>query len=86
MRAHKWVRYEDEPVYLELRGRHAPSSGDERFWVGIFNRGPLGKTEALRPVFEAIAIFDVATPDSPPAADWSLPSSRAEQVHRPLGL
>jgi acyl transferase domain-containing protein/phosphopantetheinyl transferase len=76
VRAHKWVRYEDEPVYLELRGRHAPSSGDERFWVGIFNRGPLGRTEALRPVFEAIAIFDVATPSSPPAADWSLPSSR----------
>ena len=34
------------------------SSGDERFWVGIFNRGPLGKTEALRPVFEAIAVFE----------------------------
>ena len=76
VRAHKWVRYEDEPVYLELRGRHAPSSGDERFWVGIFNRGPLGRTEALRPVFEAIAIFDVATPDSPPASEWSLPNSR----------
>jgi acyl transferase domain-containing protein/phosphopantetheinyl transferase len=76
VRAHRWVRYEDEPVYLELRGRHAPSRGDERFWVGIFNRGPLGRNEALRPVFEAIAIFDVATPDSPPAAEWSLPSSR----------
>jgi acyl transferase domain-containing protein/phosphopantetheinyl transferase (holo-ACP synthase) len=76
VRAHKWVRYEDEPVYLELQGRHAPSNGDERFWVGIFNRGPLGKSEALRPVFEAIAIFDVATPSSPPAAVWSLPNSR----------
>ncbi len=72
VRAHKWVRYEDEPVYLELRGQHAPSSGDERFWVGIFNRGPLGKTEALRPVFEATAIFAAATPEPPPAADWSL--------------
>ena len=76
VRAHKWVRYEDEPVYLELRGQRAPSSGDERFWVGIFNRGPLGRTEAPRPVFEAIAIFDVATPDPPPASDWSLPNSR----------
>jgi phosphopantetheinyl transferase len=76
VRAHKWVRYEDEPVYLELRGRRAPSSDDERFWVGIFNRGPLGRTESLRPVFEAIAIFDVATPASPPASKWSLSSSR----------
>jgi acyl transferase domain-containing protein/phosphopantetheinyl transferase (holo-ACP synthase) len=79
VRAHKWVRYEDEPVYLELRGRHVPSSGDERFWVGIFNRGPLGATEALRPVFEAIAIFDVATPGPQPAAEWSLPNSRASK-------
>ncbi len=73
------MRYEDEPVYLELRGRHAYSSGDERFWVGIFNRGPLGKTEVLRPVFEAIAIFDVQTPEPPTEADWSLPNSRASK-------
>jgi hypothetical protein len=72
VRAHKWVRFEDEPVFLEVRGRRAPSSADERFWVGIFNRGALGKLEALRPVFEAIIIFDVATPDAPPQSDWSL--------------
>ena len=76
VRAHKWVRYEDEPVFLELRGRRANSSGDERFWVGIFNRGALGKSEAPRPVFEAIAVFDVATPDAPPESAWSLSSPR----------
>jgi hypothetical protein len=76
VRAHKWVRYEDEPVFIELRGRRAHSSGDERFWVGIFNRGALGKSEALRPVFEAIVIFDVATPDAPPESAWSLSSPR----------
>jgi acyl transferase domain-containing protein len=76
VRAHKWVRFEDEPVYLELHGRRAPSSDDERFWVGIFNRGSLGKSEAVRPVFEAIVIFDVATPGSPPQSDWSLADPR----------
>ena len=76
VRAHKWVRYDDEPVFLELRGRRAHSSGDERFWVGIFNRGALGKSEALRPVFEAIVVFDVATPESPPGAVWSLTNPR----------
>ncbi len=76
VRAHKWVRYEDEPVFLELRGRRANSSGDERFWVGIFNRGALGKSEALRPVFEAIVIFDVATPDAPLESAWSLSKPR----------
>jgi hypothetical protein len=70
------VRFEDVPVFLELRGRRAPSSGDERFWVGIFNRGPLGKTEALRPVFEATAIFGAVTPESPPASAWSLADAR----------
>src|SRR5207237_8814064 len=28
--AHKWVRYEPEPVYLELRGHRVPSSDEER--------------------------------------------------------
>jgi acyl transferase domain-containing protein/phosphopantetheinyl transferase len=76
VRAHKWVRYEDEPVFLEIRAQRVPSSGDERFWVGIFNRGPLGKTEAPRPVFEAIVIFASAAPEPPQAAGWSLSSAR----------
>ena len=86
VRAHKWVRYEDEPVFLELRGRTRPSSGDERFWVGIFNRGALGKIRSLRPVFEAIAIFDVghsgAAAGEPPGRSRASP----QQVHRPLRL
>ncbi len=76
VRAHKWVRYEDEPVHLELRGSRAPSSGDERFWVGIFNRGALGKSEALRPVFEAVVVFDLATPTAPQQSDWTLTDPR----------
>ncbi len=76
VRANKWVRFEDEPVHLELRGQHVPASGDERVRVGIFNRGPLGKSEASRPVFDAVAIFDVTTPDSPLESEWSLPDAR----------
>ena len=76
VRAHKWVRYEEEPVYLELRGQRVPSTDDERVWVGIFNRGTDGKAEAPRPVFEAIAVFGESVPAPPPAAAWSLENAR----------
>ncbi len=72
VRAHKWVRYEEVPIQLELRGKSEPSSGDERVWVGIFNRGPGGENEAARPVFEAIAVFGASIPEPQPAAPWSL--------------
>ncbi len=72
VRAHKWVRYEEVPVQLEIRGRSEPSSGDERVWVGIFNCGPGGESEAARPVFEAIAVFGASLPEPQPAAPWSL--------------
>ncbi len=70
LHAHRWVRYEDEPVVLELRGRREPSSdpGEERVWVGLFNRGPGGRADAPRPVFEAVAVFAVSAPPPPPAS------------------
>ena len=78
VRAHKWVRYEDEPVLLELRGRREPSPqpGEERVWVGLFNRGPGGRSEAPRPVFEAVAVFAAEAPDPPPADPWALEDAR----------
>jgi len=76
VRAHKWVRYEEEPVCLELRGRRVPSTGDERVWVGIFNRGPGGIAEAPRSVFEAVVVFGESPPASQPAGPWSLENSR----------
>ena len=76
VRAHKWVRYEEQPVYLELRGRRVSSPDDERVWVGIFNRGTDGETEATRPVFEAIAIFGDSVPAPTPASAWSLENAR----------
>jgi acyl transferase domain-containing protein/phosphopantetheinyl transferase len=72
VRAHKWIRYEDGPSQLEIRGRHVSGSGDERVWVGIFNRGPGGENEAARPVFEATAVFGPTVPEAPLAAAWSL--------------
>jgi acyl transferase domain-containing protein len=76
VRAHKWVRYEDEPVCLELRGTRMTSENDERVWVGIFNRGPGGAAAAPRPVFEAIAAFGESTPAAEQAGPWSLENAR----------
>ena len=76
VRARKWVRYEEQPVYLELRAHRVASQDDDRIWVGIFNRGTDGKTDAPRPVFEAIAVFGKAVPAPPQAAAWSLKNPR----------
>jgi phosphopantetheinyl transferase (holo-ACP synthase) len=76
VRAHKWVRYEEEPVYLELRGQRLESPDGPRAWVGIFNRGTDGRADAPRPVFEAIAVFADKLPAPPPAAEWSLTDPR----------
>jgi acyl transferase domain-containing protein len=77
--ARKWVRYEEAPVHLELCGRRESSSEHERIRVAIFNRGPDGKADAPRPVFEAIAIFAEALPAPVPAAPWNLDAPRASR-------
>jgi acyl transferase domain-containing protein len=74
--AHKWVRYEDTTVYLELRSRRVDSAEDERAWVGIFNRGPSGDADAGRPVFEAVAVFEAETPLAPSASLEGVPNPR----------
>lgn len=76
--AHKWVRYEEEPVILELRGRREPSPdpGEDRARVGLFNRGPGGRADASRPVFEAVAVFAPSTPQPPQATPWHLENPR----------
>jgi acyl transferase domain-containing protein len=76
VKAHKWVRYEESAVWLELRGHRLQSEVEERVWVGIFNRGVDGRADAARPVFEAVAVFDVATPAPPQAASWHLEDRR----------
>ena len=87
VQAHKWVRYEDQPVYLELRGHAVDShADDDRVWVGIFNRGSNGKAEAPRPVFEAVAVFGESLPAAAGAAPWSPRRCPPQQVHGPVGL
>ena len=79
VRAHKWVRYEEAPVSLFLRGQRVSGDGDERVWVGIFNRGVEGKDEASRPVFEAVAVFGECLPAPPKASQWGLDNPRTSR-------
>src|SRR5262249_20290208 len=78
VRAHKWVRYEDSPVVLELRGQLEPSSdrGEQRVRVGLFNRGIDGRTDAPRPGFEAGAVVASSAPSPPPASPRCLDDLR----------
>ena len=76
VRAHRWVRYEEQPVYLELRGHRLSSTDDDQIWVGIFNRGTDGAADAPRPVFEAVVVFGESILAAPPAAAWSLADPR----------
>ncbi len=87
VRAHKWVRYEEQPVYLELRGhRRVPSTDDDRVWVGIFNRGTDGEAEAPRPVFEAVAVFGESVPGRAAGRCLVAGECPSQQVHGPVGL
>lgn len=81
VKAHKWVRYEDEPVVVELRAWREASDdpGVELARVALFNRGPGGRSEAPRPVFEAVAVFGFATPEPPIAEPWVLENARASR-------
>src|SRR5262249_16698180 len=76
VKARKWVRYEEEPVCLEMRGHRVTSTDDERIWIGIFNRGPGGHAEAPRPVFQAIVAFRESTPPPEMPGPWSLENAR----------
>jgi malonyl CoA-acyl carrier protein transacylase len=79
VRAHKWVRYEESSISLELRGRRVASSTSpgERVRVEIFNRGRDALADETRPVFEAVAVFDVSVPAPPMSGPWDLEDARA---------
>jgi acyl transferase domain-containing protein/phosphopantetheinyl transferase len=79
VRAHKWVRYEECPSHLEIRGERVHSTADERVWVGIFNPGPNGENETSKPVFEATAVFGPSVPAPPQAAPWSLANGQTSR-------
>ncbi|WP_435010545.1 beta-ketoacyl synthase N-terminal-like domain-containing protein [Tundrisphaera lichenicola] len=72
VRAHKWIRYEDEPVELEVRAHVLPDRPGSVF-VSIHNRG---LARAPRPVeaavFDGVAVFDDHRPASPIASPFRL--------------
>jgi acyl transferase domain-containing protein/phosphopantetheinyl transferase (holo-ACP synthase) len=64
VRAHRWIRYEDEPVALEIRAVIDPEIPDT-VRVAIHNRGALRAMKPVEaPVFEGVVAF----------GDWSLES------------
>jgi phosphopantetheinyl transferase len=89
LRAHRWIRYEEEPVALEIRARRAPEGPDE-VHVAIYNRGPF---HARRngagdgPVVEGRVVFGDRRPAGPVAPPWDLEGPRvcrfdAEMIYR----
>ncbi|WZO96124.1 beta-ketoacyl synthase N-terminal-like domain-containing protein [Isosphaeraceae bacterium EP7] len=76
VQAHRWIRYEDEPVALEIEARRDADRPDE-VRVAIYNRGP---ANAMRdretPVVEGVAAFASWRAESPQAGPFALTETR----------
>ena len=91
--ATKWIRYEEEPVALELRATRDPDRPDE-VAVAIHNRGPIGGRPAIGngngmdgPVVTGRVVFSATRAQPPAAALPPLAQSRpprftAEEMYR----
>jgi phosphopantetheinyl transferase (holo-ACP synthase) len=78
IQAHRWIRYEDEPVALEIRAERAPERPDE-VRVAIYNRGPCAtrrRGDGDGPVVEGRVVFGDRRADGPVAPPWELQSPR----------
>jgi acyl transferase domain-containing protein/phosphopantetheinyl transferase (holo-ACP synthase) len=89
VQAHRWIRYEDEPITLEIRARRDPARPNE-VRVAIYNRGThggnarrnghrngngtAGATEGA--VVEGRVLFDVQRQPGPPAPAWDIDEPR----------
>ena len=72
VQAHKWIRYEDEPISLEVRSRVEPGQ-DGAVRVSIHNRGPArSPREVEAAVFEGVVVFGEARADGPIAPEFAL--------------
>ena len=72
VRAHRWIRYEDEPVALEIRADVVPSEANS-VRVAIHNRGLLRSMRPLEPaVFEGLVVFGDPTEEGPIARPFPL--------------
>jgi acyl transferase domain-containing protein/phosphopantetheinyl transferase len=77
--ASKWIRYEEEPVALELRAARDGDRSDE-VRVEIHNKGPSGSkrpNESEGPVVTGRVLFGPARPAPPPAGPFALENIRA---------
>ena len=88
VRAHKWIRYEEEPIALEIRARIDPD-GPDRVAVAILNRGPVDdpKPEGEGPAVEGMVLFGDERPEPPLAPAFALPDPgpcrfTAEELYR----
>jgi acyl transferase domain-containing protein len=81
IRAHRWIRYEDEPVALEIRASRELDCPDE-VKVAIYNRGPFAKRSPAAkagpeiPVVEGRVIFGARRLPGPVAPPWDLEEPR----------
>jgi acyl transferase domain-containing protein/phosphopantetheinyl transferase (holo-ACP synthase) len=68
--AQKWIRYENEPIALEVRARlEAPGA----VRVSIHNRGPVRAMKPIEPaVFEGLVVFGESILEPPIAGDFTL--------------
>jgi phosphopantetheinyl transferase (holo-ACP synthase) len=72
VQAHRWIRYEPEPVTLEIQARVDPAD-PRRVAVAIHNRGPVDRPRGLEPpVFEGVAVFADHPLEPPIAEDFAL--------------
>lgn len=73
LQAHRWIRYEEEPVPLEFRAECDPGRPDE-VRVQIYNRSPYATSRlgGDGPVVEGVIVFADARPAAPPAQPFAL--------------
>ena len=72
VRAHRWIRYEDRPLALEIRAS-IDSEAPKSIRVAIHNRGPADSMRPLKPaVFEGLVEFEESSRSSPIAGPFSL--------------
>jgi acyl transferase domain-containing protein/phosphopantetheinyl transferase len=70
VQAHRWIRYEDEPVALEIEARPDADRPDA-VRVAIYNRGPAASMrDREAPVFEGVAAFAAARAEPPRAGPF----------------
>ena len=78
VRAHRWIRVDEEPVTLSIAARRNSPAGDE---VRVEIRNPGGKEAELdTAVIEGVMIFGDRYSEPPPTAKLSLDSERVSRL------